>query len=72
MNNNKNVQFNDFVALIEAFAFTPIRIKGSHHIYEHKNVVEMVNIQDDNGKAKPYQIKQFLQLVEKYELRLGK
>ncbi len=31
----------------------------------------MVNLQEVNGKAKPYQIHQFLQLVERYNLDLG-
>jgi len=30
----------------------------------------MVNLQDVNGEAKPYQIRQFLRLVERYNLRL--
>jgi len=33
-------------------------------------VTEIVNIQNDNGKAKPYQVKQFLSLIEKYNLNL--
>ena len=59
-NSNKNVRFNDFVLLIEAFMFICIRIKGSHHIYERTDILEMVNIQNDKGNAKPYQVKQFL------------
>ena len=70
LNSNKNVHFNDLVTLITAFGFTLIRNASSHHIYEHKDIAEMVNIQNDKGKAKPYQIKQFLQLVEKYKLNL--
>jgi hypothetical protein len=31
----------------------------------------MVNLQEVNGKAKPYQIQQFIQLVERYNLELG-
>jgi hypothetical protein len=30
----------------------------------------MINIQNFKGEAKPYQIKQFLYLVEKYNLEL--
>ena len=29
------------------------------------------NIQNFGGKAKPYQVKQFLQLIEQYNLQLG-
>jgi len=69
-NNQKNIRFATFISLIKAFGFTPVRTKGSHHIFERADIFEMVNVQDDNGKAKPYQIKQFLSLVEKYDLRL--
>jgi predicted RNA binding protein YcfA (HicA-like mRNA interferase family) len=68
---SKNIRYGDFVRLIEAFGFKRIRGEGSHNIYERKDVPEMVNIQNDNGKAKPYQIKQFVSLIEKYNLLLG-
>ena len=43
---------------------------GSHHIFVHPKVRELVNLQEVRGKAKPYQVGQFLQLVEKYNLRM--
>ena len=70
MNNTKNVQFNDFITVVEAFDFKCTRQEGSHRIYKNTDVAELINLQDDNGKAKPYQIKQFLSLVEKYSLRM--
>lgn len=39
-------------------------------MYAHPLVRELVNIQNANGKAKPYQIRQFLRKVEKYNLEL--
>jgi len=33
-------------------------------------VTELINLQNVNGKAKPYQIKQFLEIVERYNLQL--
>jgi hypothetical protein len=33
-------------------------------------VPELLNLQELGGQAKPYQIRQFLKLVEKYDLRL--
>jgi len=47
-------------------------VNGSHHIYIHTDVQELVNIQNVKGKAKPYRIRQFLSLIEKYNLQLGK
>jgi predicted RNA binding protein YcfA (HicA-like mRNA interferase family) len=67
---SKNIRFSDMQHCVEAFGFHISRINGSHHIYVHPDVPELVNIQDVKGKAKPYQIKQFLQLIEKYNLHM--
>lgn len=65
-----NVGFSDFRSLVEGFGFRLARVSGSHHIFVHPAIPEMVNLQDVNGEAKPYQIRQFLRLVERYNLRL--
>ncbi len=57
--------------MAEAFGFQLARVKGSHHIYSHPSVPELVNLQSVNGKAKPYQVRQLLDLVGRYNLRLG-
>ena len=66
----KNVRFKDMAALVEAFGFQLSRVKGSHHIFVRSGVVELVILQNVDGKAKPYQIRQFLQLVEWYNLTM--
>ena len=38
---------------------------------KHSSIPELVNVQDVGGEAKPYQIRQVLRLVERYNLRLG-
>lgn len=65
-----NLRFSEMVNLAEAFGFRLSRTSGSHHIFAHPGVRELVNFQEVRGKAKPYQIGQFLQLVEKYNLKL--
>lgn len=65
-----NIRFADMIALVEAFGFSLSRVSGSHHIFAHPDVRELVNLQEVNGKAKPYQIRQFLKLVERYNLNL--
>ena len=70
LSRSKNVQFNEMVTLVEAFGFRLSRVRGSHHIFVHPRVQELVNLQDVSGKAKPYQIRQFLRLVERYNLTL--
>lgn len=67
---SKNVSFRDMVKLVEAFGFAFSRTKGSHQIFVHPDFKEPVNLQEVNGQAKPYQVKQFLKLVEKYNLEL--
>lgn len=66
----RNVAFGDMVTMVEGFGFRLVRTSGSHHIFLHLDVAELVNLQNVNGEAKPYQIRQFLRLVEKYNLRL--
>lgn len=57
--------------LTEEFGFELMRISGSHHILSHPGIPDLVNLQQVRGEAKPYQIRQFLRLVERYNLRLG-
>ena len=71
LSGSKNERFGDVRTLMEAFGFRVVRVSGSHHIFAHPEVPELVNIQDRKGKAKPYQIRQFLQLVEQYNLWFG-
>jgi hypothetical protein len=65
-----NVGFRDFVDLIEGFGFRLHHVRGSHHIFRHPKLPDRLNLQDDRGQAKPYQLRQFLDLVERYNLKL--
>ena len=56
--------------LVKAFGFDLARVQGSHHIFSRPDIPELVNIQNVNGQAKPYQIRQFLKLVERHDLTL--
>jgi predicted RNA binding protein YcfA (HicA-like mRNA interferase family) len=67
---SKDIRFNEAVALAEAFGFHLSRVSGSHHIFVHPQVRELVNLQNVNGRAKHYQIRQLLELVERHDLRL--
>ena len=70
LDGSKNVRFQDMVALAQAFGFRLARVQGSHHIFTHPGIPELVNLQNVHGQAKPYQIKQFLKLVERHNLML--
>lgn len=70
LSGSKNIQFSEAVTCAESFEFRLDRINGSHHIFVHPDVLELVNLQNVNGKAKPYQVKQLLQLIERYNLQM--
>jgi HicA toxin of bacterial toxin-antitoxin, len=65
-----NVSYSDLRRLVELFGFELRRTSGSHHIFAHPEVPELLNLQEVRGQAKPYQVRQFLRLVERYALRL--
>lgn len=71
LSGSRNFRFSEMVTLVEAFGFRLSRSNGSHHIFVHSEIAELVNLQEVQGQAKPYQVSQFLQLVEKYNLTLG-
>ena len=66
----KNVRFGDAQRLLESLGFSLDRIRGSHHLYRHPAMAERVNLQPVGGQAKPYQLRQVLQLIERYDLKL--
>ena len=66
----RNVAFTDMVSLITGFGFTLKRTRGSHHIFAHPDIPEMINLQEVAGETKPYRIRQFLRLVERYNLTM--
>ncbi|MCW1428804.1 type II toxin-antitoxin system HicA family toxin [Novosphingobium sp. JCM 18896] len=71
--NRAAMRFTDFRRILEAFGFTLDRIKGSHHIFKHPLVSRPLSIQPrGDSKAKPYQVDQFLDIVEEFGLKMKK
>jgi len=66
-----HARFDDVCHLAEAFGFRLSRVSGSHHLFIHPQIVELLNLQEVGGQAKAYQVRQLLRLVEKYNLALG-
>lgn len=62
----QNVRFSELVKVCEA-VFGKARQSGSsHRVYKTPWLGDpRVNIQDDKGKAKAYQVKQVLRAIEK-------
>ncbi|MCE5303751.1 MAG: type II toxin-antitoxin system HicA family toxin [Planctomycetaceae bacterium] len=65
-----NVSFEALCGLLERLGFER-RIRGGHHIFSKSDLEEILNLQPNNGKAKPYQVKQIREILLRYELRLG-
>jgi hypothetical protein len=53
-----------------ALGFHLSRVSGSHHIFSRPGVPELLNLQEVRGMAKPYQVRQLLQLAERYNLEV--
>jgi predicted RNA binding protein YcfA (HicA-like mRNA interferase family) len=70
LSGSKNIRFGEMILIVESFGFELDRISGSHHLFVHREVPELVNLQEVKGKAKPCQVGQFLRIVERYNLRM--
>lgn len=70
--NSKNIKFNDLCKVCDSY-FGEARQSGpSHRVYETPWQGDpRVNIQNSKGKAKPYQVKQVLQAIERLEVQNG-
>lgn len=66
--NPKDVRFERICNIAESFGFRFRGGKGSHRIYVREGIKELLNFQSVKGKAKPYQVKQFIKIIEKYNL----
>jgi predicted RNA binding protein YcfA (HicA-like mRNA interferase family) len=64
------VRFDEFVKLLGVFEFRHVRTTGSHQIFAREGIAKQINLQKVDGKVKPYQVRQFLRLVEQLHLQL--
>jgi predicted RNA binding protein YcfA (HicA-like mRNA interferase family) len=62
-----NISFSEMLQLLKRLGFAE-RIKGSHHIFYREGVDEILNLQADGNKCKPYQVKQVRKVIIKYRL----
>jgi hypothetical protein len=66
-NADNNFDFKDLILLLNKFDFI-LRVKGSHHIFYKEGIEEILNLQSQKNKAKPYQVKQVREVFIKYKL----
>ena len=67
-NNPDNIRFQEICNLAEYIGFKLKGGKGSHKVYSRKGITEILTLQDVNGMAKPYQVRQLLDIIERYKL----
>ena len=66
--NPQNVRYDDLHKVCEHYFGRPRTTGGSHAVFKMPWKGDpRVNIQDDNGKAKPYQVRQVLKAIDKKE-----
>ena len=66
---DRNIKFSDLQKILDVLGFQ-CRIKGDHFIYWKDGIDEIINIQPDGNKAKPYQVKQVRNIILKYGLEV--
>lgn len=69
--NPAGLRFSGLCKLAEAFGFVFQRQKGSHKVYAHAGIRQIMNFQNDRGMAKAYQVRQLLDCVDQHHLALG-
>ncbi|OJW55229.1 type II toxin-antitoxin system HicA family toxin [uncultured Thiobacillus sp.] len=62
-----NIGFDELCQILTSLGFSQ-RTRGSHHIFSHPDVLELINLQRDGGKAKPYQVRQVRAIILQYKL----
>lgn len=66
---DNNISFEQLCQMLKKLNFNE-RMKGSHHIFHKIGIAEILNLQEKEGKAKNYQVKQVRELIIKYKLKI--
>jgi predicted RNA binding protein YcfA (HicA-like mRNA interferase family) len=66
----KPIAFRELEQVVAAFGFAHVRTTGSHRGWEHPSVPRLLVLQPRGKEAKPYQQRQFLDMVEQYRLEI--
>ena len=69
-NPRASLSFQDFERLLRAFGFALDRTVGSHRQYTHPRVSRTLPVQPSGKDAKRYQVREFLAMIEAYDLSI--
>ena len=61
------LRFSEVCRLAECFGWRRARQRGDHVLYKRPGTMQLMNLQDDGGRAKPYQVRQLLAAIEELE-----
>jgi predicted RNA binding protein YcfA (HicA-like mRNA interferase family) len=65
----KNIDFTELCTFLQQTGFSMRQGGGSHHTFHKLEVQEIIDLQPkSDGKAKPYQVRQVRDIVERYQL----
>jgi hypothetical protein len=64
-----NIAFRDLRQLLLKFGFVE-RTSGGHHVFRRAGIRELMNLQNEGSKAKPYQVRQVRRII--LQCRLAK
>jgi predicted RNA binding protein YcfA (HicA-like mRNA interferase family) len=67
-NSPQSLSFRELQQLAEKAGFRLKRVRGSHHVYSCRGIVEIINLQPKGRMAKPYQVRQVVGLIDRYDL----
>jgi len=71
-NNPSGIRFADLCKVCEHFFGQARQTSGSHRVYKTPWIGDpRVNVQNDKGKAKVYQVRQVLKAIEQMEIEYG-
>lgn len=66
-NNPRDVRFDDACKIAERLGFVGKGGRGSHTAYSRPGEPVGLNFQNRDGKIPPYQAKQLIEMIDKYE-----
>ncbi len=70
--NPRGIRFNDLCKVCDTYFGAARQSGSSHRVYKTPWLGDpRVNIQNSKGKAKPYQVRQVLQAIERLEVLNG-
>ncbi len=64
---DSNIGFDEPCGLLEHLGFEK-RSRGSHNVFRKTGIEELINLQRDGSKAKPYPVRQVRAVILRYRL----